>query len=548
MTNTSGISLASIFEGAPEAVLRRYVGPSTVEVLSALNPELLTRENLRTLALGVASPLQVIKKNELRQQIIDMLPLVKARELAARLGIVAPAREIFQELQRECGRKSVEPTLLSFFGIVVSERAIEASEASEKTINPTYGLFSHQRRVAKRAFYALNTHPFVTLVHMPTGSGKTRTAMHIVASVLREQPDRLIIWLAQSSELLEQAASEFEKAWACLGNGPTNVYRFWGNHDPDIENARTGFLVAGFGKLHALWKRDPNMVLCLGDRTCLTVVDEAHQAIAATYRGLISALFEKKPTNALLGLTATPGRTWSDTVADAELAAFFQGKKVTLEIDGYSNPVDYLVQEGYLANPSFSTLNVGAGLALTDEDLEALAKDNDIPESIILRLGADHQRNVKILTTIEELTTRHRRIIVFATSVDHAHLIASILGVRGTTAYVVTGNTDKVTRERVLTKFKSEDPNPVVISNYGVLTTGFDAPKTSAAVIARPTRSLVLYSQMVGRAIRGPKAGGNATAEIITVTDPGLPGFGDVAEAFTNWEDVWQPTSINNND
>ena len=44
---------------------------------------------------------------------------------------------------------------------------------------------------------------------------------------------------------------------------------------------------------------------------------------------------------------------------------------------------------------------------------------------------------------------------------------------------------------------------------------------------------------MVGRAIRGPKAGGNERAEIVTVVDTALPGFGDVAEAFNNWEDVW---------
>jgi hypothetical protein len=75
----------------------------------------------------------------------------------------------------------------------------------------------------------------------------------------------------------------------------------------------------------------------------------------------------------------------------------------------------------------------------------------------------------------------------------------------------------------------------------GVLTAGFDAPKTSAVAIARPTKSLVLYSQMVGRAIRGPKAGGTSNAEVVTVLDRHLPGFGGVVEAFTNWEDVWTP-------
>ncbi|NYT28022.1 MAG: hypothetical protein H0A76_09100 [Candidatus Thiodubiliella endoseptemdiera] len=80
----------------------------------------------------------------------------------------------------------------------------------------------------------------------------------------------------------------------------------------------------------------------------------------------------------------------------------------------------------------------------------------------------------------------------------------------------------------------------MVICNYAILTTGFDAPKTSVAVIARPTTSLVLYSQMVGRAIRGVKAGGNKKAKIVTVVDKNLGGFGNIAKAFNNWDDVWE--------
>ena len=91
----------------------------------------------------------------------------------------------------------------------------------------------------------------------------------------------------------------------------------------------------------------------------------------------------------------------------------------------------------------------------------------------------------------------------------------------------------------MIRKFKSNRETLLVLCNYGVLTTGFDAPQTSAAVIARPTKSLVLYSQMVGRVTRGPKAGGNKSAEVVTVVDTNLPGFGSVVDAFYNWEDVW---------
>jgi superfamily II DNA or RNA helicase len=107
---------------------------------------------------------------------------------------------------------------------------------------------------------------------------------------------------------------------------------------------------------------------------------------------------------------------------------------------------------------------------------------------------------------------------------------------------VVTSDSTSIERNRVISRFKlsrAENPNPMVLCNFGILTTGFDAPEISCAVIARPTDSLVLYSQMIGRAIRGPKSGGNEVSEIVTVIDDGLPGFGDLSEAFLNWEDVW---------
>ena len=110
---------------------------------------------------------------------------------------------------------------------------------------------------------------------------------------------------------------------------------------------------------------------------------------------------------------------------------------------------------------------------------------------------------------------------------------------RGFNADAITGDTPKLERESLIQGFKDDCSQTKILCNYGVLTTGFDAPKISATVIARPTKSLVLYSQMVGRAIRGVKAGGNATAEIVTVVDSQLPGFGSVASAFHNWEDVW---------
>ncbi|MEI9931851.1 MAG: DEAD/DEAH box helicase [Rhizomicrobium sp.] len=466
-----------------------------------------------------------------------LLPAVKAEELAGKLGLLAKGAKIYDSLAAALSDRRLESQLFEFFGVVVSERAPGVEAPSRRTITPAYPLFPHQLGVADRASRALAEHPYKVLVHMPTGAGKTRTAMHVVCDWHNRKRDRLVVWLAHSSELLEQAASEFERAWSSLGRAPAEVVRYWGDHDPDIGSAKTGLLVAGFGKLHALYQRDPNMIMRIGDRAALTVVDEAHQAIAPTFRSLISFIAGKKPGNALLGLTATPGRTWADISKDAELSAFFDNRKVSIEVEGYANAVDFLIERGFLARPSFRVLEIDS--AACAECAKAAGSGGDVAPEILDCLADDSSRNIEVIRTIEDLATRHRRIIVFAAGVRHAHLVSSVLALRGMSSAVVTAYTDQLTRDRVLRRFKGSGAEPQVICNFGVLTTGFDAPNTSAAVIARPTRSLVLYSQMVGRAIRGPAAGGNATAEIVTIADTKLPGFGSVADAFVNWEDVW---------
>lgn len=233
-------------------------------------------------------------------------------------------------------------------------------------------------------------------------------------------------------------------------------------------------------------------------------------------------------------------RPWNDVEADAELAEFFGSRKVMLEIEGYTHPITYLIDEGYLARANFRSLLHTSGMELSPADLRRIERELDIPPSILKRLGEDEQRNLAILVEVEKLALRHRRLLVFAASVEHARLLAAVLRARGHDAAAVTGETPPVERARLINAYKAYTEGTKILCNYGVLTTGFDAPQTSAAVIGRPTKSLVLYSQMIGRAMRGPRVGGNATAEIVTVVDAHLPGFDSVANAFINWEDVWR--------
>jgi superfamily II DNA or RNA helicase len=301
-----------------------------------------------------------------------------------------------------------------------------------------------------------------------------------------------------------------------------------------------GILIAGLAKLHSWRERDSVAFLKMAAKVRLVIMDEAHQAIAPTYREVIQGLCGAGGEGALLGLTATPGRSWNDVAADEALSEFFAGSKVVLEIGNEPNPVKYLLDNGYLARPSFQQIEYSPEIRPSAGELKKLARLDDYSSETLDKMAADTARNLAILDSAKALVARgHTRIILFAVSVEHAQDMASGLAAHGILAAVVSGETSGNKRASILKSFKSPVSRPQVLCNFGVLTTGFDAPKTSAAIIARPTKSLVLYSQMVGRATRGPKAGGNDSCEILTVHDPAYPGFGDIAEAFFNWEDVW---------
>lgn len=432
---------------------------------------------------------------------------------------------------------------LGFFGVDVRGAASFTVNLDKEIVRSEFGLFSHQRKAAASVMHAIRGGHGRVVLHMPTGAGKTRTAMHVVCRTLASAESGVIVWLANSAELLDQAADAFQKAWSHLGNRDVDLLRFWGSHSTEPSNISDGLVVAGLQKMHALIKSDPIGSLRLARSVCLVVVDEAHQAIAPTYREVIETLSETGPCNALVGLTATPGRTWADISADERLSNFFNGRKVMLEVEGWDHPVSFLIKEGYLAKPHFRRLEISASPETRPLLIKAGLGGDYTPE-LLNSLSEQVERNTAIVEEARRLVKAgHKRIIMFGSSVRHAEVLSAAFSALGIDSHVVTGQTGTTARARAIKTFRSSSPRPMILCNFGVLTTGFDAPNTSAAIIARPTKSLVLFSQMVGRAIRGPKAGGNATCEISTIVDIDLPGFGDVADAFTNWEDVWHDPS-----
>jgi superfamily II DNA or RNA helicase len=520
--------------------VRERLGKDLCALLDLVEGGGASDERLRAVALVAVDAEKLVGEESERKELLGLLPIDKQLELAQRLAVDTSGRSFLDAVDDLAWTIEQRRELLEFLGFTI-DRVPTRTSLVRQDAEPVYGLFPHQRRAAARVKELIYDGPRRAVLHLPTGVGKTRTGMNLICDHLRDREPTLVVWLAHGQELLEQAAAEFERAWSQLGNRPVSVVRMWGGTPTKLDDIADGVVILGLEKAVSTAKSSTEFLHTLASRSSLTVFDEAHQIIAPTFQRVVDAL-TIRPDASLLGLTATPGRTWADIAQDERLSDFFWRQKVMLEIEGYSNPVTALIDQGYLAKPTMRTVASDAGLHLSGRDRELLARSFDIPASIMDALAHDERWNLKVVQTIMDLLEReHHRILVFAASVDHCRLIAAVLSAVGLDAEFVTGESSPRHRNQVITRFKGAGRRPMVLCNFGVLTTGFDAPAASAAVIARPTKSLVLYSQMVGRVIRGPKAGGTSTCEIVTVVDPELPGFGDVAEAFTNWEDVWEP-------
>ena len=100
----------------------------------------------------------------------------------------------------------------------------------------------------------------------------------------------------------------------------------------------------------------------------------------------------------------------------------------------------------------------------------------------------------------------------------------------------VDGKVSKNRRKKIINDFINEDTQ--VICNFEILSTGFDAPKTDVVFISRPTFSIVLYAQMIGRGLRGPAIGGSESCKIIDVKD-NIQGYSNEDSVFTYFQEYF---------
>lgn len=537
-----------------KAKLQELIGEDVIERLETVLPGLVKNydPNLLFEKQGLIQVFdsffgaEALRQRKFRLELYNSLPPSTIDALSAAAGVRMDGKSFEQKVEalskrswddREYAKTASEilelppeylpPQLKPF----VTDDLLAASPSPYKPLKdyqfPVFTSASSKLQVPRSRF----------VVQMPTGSGKTRTAMELICSFLNQCPSGgIVVWLAHSEELCEQAAESFGEVWPHLAMVDARLVRCWGSNGILVANAaeRT-FIVGGFAKFHGLLEKKPGCLAEIGERVGLVVVDEAHKVIAPTYERVTKELIGE--STRVVGLTATPGRSVADVGQNEALARFFFNDLITIQ-SGTEEVIGYLRSKRVLSHVEYEPLRSSQKFQLSTSDHKHLERFFDLPPGFLSKLGADNVRNVEIVKRLEKEAGEGRKILFFACSVDHSKFICALLKFLGFSAAHIDGNTPRSQRASAISGFRNGDIQ--ILCNFGVLSTGFDAPKTDLVFISRPTASIVLYSQMIGRGLRGPAIGGTESCKVIDVID-NIEGFSSenrVYEYFDQYFDV----------
>jgi DNA repair protein RadD len=384
------------------------------------------------------------------------------------------------------------------------------------------------------------------LLSLPTGAGKTRTAVEALLTWWNKDEDikPYLLWIAQSDELCEQAAESFREVWIDKGGDGVRktlrIYRCWGSYKALPEEYADGVIVASIQKLQKSIQSDDGKeeLQRIVEDVAAIVIDEGHRSTTTSYTEVLEASGFKFGRDTyspapLIGLTATPYRGFSNE-ENQKLARRYNSNLLTSKILG-DDPLQTLRERGVLSHVNHEALKTNVKFELTSEEAQYFQQMNELPMSFVTRVGQDAKRNNLLIEKLVEIP-ENWPVLCFGCSVHHASALAVLLRRKGRTAAVVTAETRRATRRHLIEEFRQGHLQ--VLCNYGVLTTGFDAPKIRAVIIARPTTSVVLYEQMIGRGMRGPSNGGTDRCLVVDLTDNIVRFQGQMA--YKRMEDLWK--------
>lgn len=334
----------------------------------------------------------------------------------------------------------------------------------------------------------LNPPPGVTrdLAVMATGGGKTILFAALIEATLK--PGERALVLAHREELLDQAAAKIAMVDPALHVEIEQAQRRATRHSADglfafADPLKRSVVVASVQTLHERRRGDFR-----SDAFALVIVDEAHHSTADSYLDVLEyfgCLREPGnpfgPVTRLVGVTATPNRTDGKPLGDVY-------QRIACEYG-----IRELVGRQYLVPPRAIRMQ-------TKVDLSGIkTRAGDYAQGELQDAVNIEERNGMILGALKNFC-HDRQTIVFCAGVEHAHEIAALAVSAGIKAAPIWGAMPKEDRANDLERFRSRELQ--VLTNFGVLTEGFDVPSVAAIVLGRPTKSSLLMTQMVGRGLR----------------------------------------------
>ena len=477
-------------------------------------------------------------KPEFMEQLLRRAGKKKLETFLRRIGIAGSlvesanaAKLVRRAARMQWGNNEATKAFVEVFGYeegLVPEvtGSAPASEPCESYGEPLKTLKIYQSKIFHDSM-GLVTIPWSRfIVKMPTGAGKTRTAMETVCHFLRDgekEGFRQVLWIADREELCEQAVESIRHVWPHIGGRTLNVYRLWGSRRHErFENL--SFIVATYQTLRQTLRRNETNL-----EPDLIVTDEAHNVLAPTHSRTLERLMKNKTR--IMGLTATPVR--GDDRESKNLVDFF-GDNI-LEIDsGEMNAIEYLQGHGYLSHCVPVSIPSNREYRLTAEERREIERDRDLPPGLLDKIARDDHRNLIIAEQLRGLHEDGKQVLYFAPSIEQSKFMCMIMMAIGAKAAHIDGSTPTQYRRDAIAKFRNGAIR--MIFNFGVFTTGFDAPNIDVVFIARPTKSLVLHQQMIGRGMRGPAMGGTKQFLLYRIVD-NMPEI-DLADEY--FSDIWK--------
>ncbi|MBT1445799.1 DEAD/DEAH box helicase [Shewanella sp. JM162201] len=366
---------------------------------------------------------------------------------------------------------------------------------------PTITLRDYQQDAIEAALNHFRQSRESAVLVLPTGAGKSL----VIAELARIAKGRVLV-LTHVKELVAQNA---EKVALMAGSG-------------SIYSAGLGEKDSGGKTVIAGIQSAARNLDAFSEPFSLVIIDECHRVSQdkdSQYHSLFAALKAANPNLLLLGLTATPYRLGEGYIHKRHVHGHVGNPdKGVFDVCIFELPMRVLIKKGFLTPPR---LLDGLAAQYNFANLKA-SEDSDYSEAEVESvLNTSGRATTAIVGQLKALGASRRGVIIFAATVRHAKEVLALLergeskglqnigmqegeastAIQNTTsAALITADTDAIERDRIINAFKAGQIRFLV--NVSVLTTGFDAPHVDLIAILRPTASVSLFQQMVGRGLR----------------------------------------------